>query len=233
MMISTTDPTRSPLAARARCPGRVISPSSAGDLPRVPVWFLWHPPDSWSSPLDRPAIPNLTVSLDDSTARVRPECHPLGIWLTVWHALCILRISKYRDTRPDDPRRRSGSQETDREGWNMKTNWRIWAIAGVIAVGGLALGTSPAKAQGFSFGFSTGPGVLRRLFSPRGTGTPRRRGPGPGHRPAALHRRPRPYYRSYRPYGGYGYRGGYGTAADIEADTEAAIGGGYGGGYRY
>ena len=40
----------------------------------------------------------------------------------------------------------------------MKTNWRIWAMAGVIAVGGLALGSTPAKAQGFGFSFSTGPG---------------------------------------------------------------------------
>ena len=62
----------------------------------------------------------------------------------------------------------------------MKTNWRIWAIAGVVAVGGLTLGTSPAKAQGFAFGFSTRSRVLRRRLSPRGTGTPRRRGPGPG-----------------------------------------------------
>ena len=38
----------------------------------------------------------------------------------------------------------------------MKTNWKTWAVAVVIAVGSLAR-TSPAKAQGFSFGFSTGP----------------------------------------------------------------------------
>ena len=81
----------------------------------------------------------------------------------------------------------------------MKTNWRIWAIAGVVAVGGLTLGTSPAKAQGFSFGFSTGP-VLRRLFSPRGTGTPRRRGSGPGlSSAAALRRRPPTVLRTLPP----------------------------------
>ena len=120
------------------------------------------------------------------------------------------------------------------KGWNMKTKWKIWAIAGVIAVGGLTLGTSPAKAQGFSFGFSTGPayyGGYSPLVVPA---PPVVVAPTPVFVPQPYVVAPRPYYRSYRPYGGYrgdyygggyrgGYRGGYG----------GGYRGGYGGGYRY
>ena len=110
----------------------------------------------------------------------------------------------------------------------MKTNWRIWAIAGVIAVGGLTLGTSPAKAQGFSFGFSTGSRRTTAAILPSWY-----RHPSTWPRPRSIVPQPyvvapRPYYGGYRPYGGYGYRGGYrgGYGADTEAatvaDTEAA-----------
>jgi hypothetical protein len=40
----------------------------------------------------------------------------------------------------------------------MKTNWKSLALLGGLAIGCFATGTSPAHAQGFSFGYS-GPGV--------------------------------------------------------------------------
>ena len=111
---------------------------------------------------------------------------PPGIWLTVWHVLCI--YENHRNTEAHDltiPADGRGLRKQTGEGWNMKTNWRIWAMAGVIAVGGLALGTSPAKAQGFGFSFSTGPGYYGGGY-PLVAPAPVVRGSGPGHRPAAL-----------------------------------------------
>ena len=199
-------------------------------LPRVPVWFLGTRQIP-GPPLDRPPF-QLDAFLAMIYVRVETECRPPGIGPTVWHALCILRISKYRGTRPDDPRRRSGSQETDREGWNMKTKWKIWAIAGVIAVGGLTLGTSPAKAQGFSFGFSTGPRTTAVILP-----SWYRHPPSSWLRPRSSS--PQPYVvppgrttGGYRPYGGYGYRGGYGYGGGYRGGYRGGYGGGYGGGYR-
>ena len=40
----------------------------------------------------------------------------------------------------------------------MKTNWKSLAFAGLVAVGCLALGAAPARAQAVSLGYS-GPGV--------------------------------------------------------------------------
>ena len=107
----------------------------------------------------------------------------------------------------------------------MKTNWRIWATAGVIAVGTLTLGTPSAKAQGFSFGFSTGPnyyGGAPLLLPP----APIYVAPAPVYVPQS-YIYPTPYYGGYRPPYRGGYRGGYGGG------YRGGYGGGYGGGYRY
>jgi hypothetical protein len=40
----------------------------------------------------------------------------------------------------------------------MKTNWKSLALVGGLALGCFAVGNTPARAQGFSFGYA-GPGV--------------------------------------------------------------------------
>ena len=111
MMISTTDPTDTP-----RGPGSLPGPchfSLVGRrLPRVPVWFLGA--RQIPGPAPRPPDIQLDGFLTMIYVGVEAGMPPAGNRSHRWHALCILRISKYRGTRPDDPRRRPGSQETDR-----------------------------------------------------------------------------------------------------------------------
>jgi hypothetical protein len=94
----------------------------------------------------------------------------------------------------------------------MKTFWRSLAFAGILTAGGLGLGVSPARAQGFTFGYS-GPGLSLGVASGGGY-----YGGYPVVTPAPVVVTPppvvvpppyvvaRPYYPGY--YGGYpgGYR---------------------------